>query len=300
MAPISVRNGHGPAPPAAKPATRRGARRPGSPHTRHIVGTLLAGTLLAVPAKAGAATDCPAVSPQPVRVAGIAGPAALQLTDGRTVALAGLIVPPGIAGAPERAEAGLARAALLQPVCVLPLGPPDRWNRLPAEIWWARQTCDRALPADGPAETLVAQGLAVLMPAALPCPQASAARLATAEETARQAGRGLWAPGMGLVQRADDPHLARKAGRFAVVEGQVRSVGMAGKTFFLNFGVRWIIDFTVTIADTDRKRFAAAGLDPATLAGRVVRVRGWLEEKDGALMVLSDPGAMALAGTGGP
>lgn len=300
-------------------------------------GAAAAGGVAALWPRPAAAARAPACPPQPAAPATVVaadGPLSLRLADGRTVRLAGLVVPADIAGAAEAAQAALGAASAGRWACILATGPADRWNRLPARVIWAEAAGPACLPppqgGDGPAEALVAGGLAVLFTAAgeapsgdvrsgdlpsgdlpagdLPAGACAAAAsalpsLAATEERARQAGRGLWAPEKGLVRRADDPHLARQAGRFAVVEGQVRSVGMAGKTFFLNFGSRWIIDFTVRIAESDRAGLAARGLDPETLAGRTVRVRGWLEERDGPQISLAAPAALAPAedppGTGG-
>jgi len=56
----------------------------------------------------------------------------------------------------------------------------------------------------------------------------------------------------------------------------------SGATIYVNFGRRWSEDFTVTILKRSERRFAAAGLDVQRLAGRRVRVRGWIEERGGA------------------
>ncbi len=45
----------------------------------------------------------------------------------------------------------------------------------------------------------------------------------------------------------------------------------------MNFGRRWSEDFTVTILKRNERSFKAAGLDLKGLAGRRVRVRGWIE-----------------------
>jgi hypothetical protein len=60
------------------------------------------------------------------------------------------------------------------------------------------------------------------------------------------------------------------------------SVRESGSTIYVNFGQRWSEDFTVTIQKRNERNFAAAGLDPKSLQGRRVRVRGWVEERGGA------------------
>ena len=82
--------------------------------------------------------------------------------------------------------------------------------------------------------------------------------------------------------RADEPAaLTAERGRFAIVEGKVLSVRESGNTIFVNFGRRWTEDFVVTIAKRNERGFAAAGIAPARLQGRRVRVRGFVEQRGG-------------------
>ena len=88
-----------------------------------------------------------------------------------------------------------------------------------------------------------------------------------------------------MVRRAEEPAaVAREQGRFAIVEGSVVSVRESGATIYVNFGRRWSEDFTVTIAKRNERTFATADLEPKRLAGRHVRVRGWIEERGGPLI----------------
>ena len=48
-------------------------------------------------------------------------------------------------------------------------------------------------------------------------------------------------------------------------------------------------EFTVTIAKRSERVFTAAGLAPKTLAGRTVRIRGWIEERGGPWVEASRP-----------
>jgi endonuclease YncB( thermonuclease family) len=108
--------------------------------------------------------------------------------------------------------------------------------------------------------------------------KACAAELLGAEKAARQAKLGLWADPYYEVLPADRPAdvLARR-GRFALVEGQVVSVHESGPTIYVNFGRLWSESFAVTISKRNERNFTAAGLDLKALAGRRVRVRGWVE-----------------------
>lgn len=109
-----------------------------------------------------------------------------------------------------------------------------------------------------------------------------AAELLGRENAARKAKLGLWADLYYEVLNADNPSdvLARR-GQFALVEGKVLSVRPSGATIYINFGRRWSVDFTVTILKRNERSFKAAGLDLKGLAGRRIRVRGWIEERGG-------------------
>jgi len=113
--------------------------------------------------------------------------------------------------------------------------------------------------------------------------RACAAELLGREKAARAARLGLWADPYYDVLNAETPSdvLARR-GRFALVEGKVVSVRESGSTIYVNFGQRWSEDFTVTIQKRNERNFAAAGLDPKSLQGRRIRVRGWIEGRGGA------------------
>jgi hypothetical protein len=49
----------------------------------------------------------------------------------------------------------------------------------------------------------------------------------------------------------------------------------------VNFGRRRSGDITVTVLKRNERSFAAAGLDLKALAGRRIRVRGWIEQRGG-------------------
>jgi hypothetical protein len=83
---------------------------------------------------------------------------------------------------------------------------------------------------------------------------------------------------------ADNPaDVLAERGRFALVEGKVVSGRESGATIYVNFGRRWTEDFTATILKRNERSFATAGLEPKRLAGRRVRVRGWVEAARRAL-----------------
>ena len=203
------------------------------------------------------------------------------LDDGREVRLAAIEVAP-LAGPQDRTDpAGRAAAAALgslaagdQVVLRRAESGSDRYGRLLAYAYTLRDGDEFLLQQE-----LVAEGLArVSGRIASPC----AAHLLEREKAAREAKLGLWADPYYEVINAEMPKdaLAHR-GRFALVEGKVASVRESGPTIYVNFGRRRIGDITVTILKRNERSFAATGLDLRGLAGRRIRVRGWIEARGG-------------------
>ena len=98
------------------------------------------------------------------------------------------------------------------------------------------------------------------------------------------------------MKQADHPSdVLAERGHFALVEGKVASVRPSGATIYVNFGRRWSEDFTVTILKRNERSFAAAGIDPNKLAGRRVRVRGWIEQRGGPWIEAARPEQIEVA-----
>ncbi len=71
---------------------------------------------------------------------------------------------------------------------------------------------------------------------------------------------------------------------FAIITGQVIDVAqIKGKTY-LNFGANWRTDFTVRLNKEAQKNFRAFSLDPPTLKGKKIRIRGWVFEENGPMI----------------
>jgi len=116
-----------------------------------------------------------------------------------------------------------------------------------------------------------------------------------AENRARAAKRGLWAdPNFAPLSAEDLAGLAAVRGRFALVEGKVLSVRESGATIYVNFGRRWTRDFTVTILRRLQRSFAAAGVEPKSLTGRRIRVRGFVERRGGPIIAAEVPEQIEL------
>lgn len=200
------------------------------------------------------------------------------LDDGREIRLAAIEVPPFESGAAPAAAARAALDALIGGDDVVLRRADiatDRYGRLVA---YAYAVLDgEELFAQG---ELIASGFARVGDhvGSRTCTLA----LLKSEDAARAAKLGLWADSHYDVLDAETPTdvLARR-GRFALVEGKVVSVRESGATIYVNFGRRWSEDFTVTVLKRNERNFTAAGLDLKGLAGRRIRVRGFIEARGG-------------------
>jgi endonuclease YncB( thermonuclease family) len=205
------------------------------------------------------------------------------LADGREVRLAAIEVP--LLPLPEESSATPGGAAAKDALDALVGGDEvvlrraeaaaDRYGRILAYAYAVRD--GEELFAQG---ELLAAGYARV--ADRVGSRACAVELLGREQAARAGKLGLWANPYYDVHNAETPAdvLARR-GRFALVEGKVVSVRESGSTIYVNFGRHWSEDFTVTIQKRNERNFAAAGVDLKGLAGRRVRVRGWIEARGG-------------------
>ncbi len=214
----------------------------------------------------------------------------------REVRLAGILTPDEpdadtVAGAhplARQARAALAEAVDGHCLDLVPERPAgDRYGRLVAAL--RREEDGLSLQ-----DELVRRGLARVLPG-LGNPTVAASLLAS-EEGARRAGRGLWANARYRVRTTEEA--AAAVGSYQLVEGRVVQAMRVGPRLYLNFGEDWQTDFTVVIAAKALPRFAAAGIDPAGLAGRTVRVRGLIEDLGGPLIEIDEPAALQVLEAG--
>ena len=143
-------------------------------------------------------------------------------------------------------------------------------------------------------QELVAQGLARIY--SFPDNRACIAELLESEAAARAARKGLWGVSACRIRDAggDPEAIARLKHSYQLVEGRVAAVGEGGSRIYLNFGADWHTDFTVEIERKDARAFVAAGLDPHALAGKQIRVRGWVEWRNGPMIQASHPEQIEL------
>jgi len=244
--------------------------------------------------------------PQPASACGgaiVAHGTASRVVDGRTfvlddggeIRLAAIEVPPvpqDPDGSPGGSAAKDGLAALITgSEIVLKQAEPqktDRYGRIVAFAFATRDGTERLLEAD-----MLAAGLARVSVRA--GSRACAMELLSRESAARRAKLGLWAGSYYESLNAENPaDLLAVLGQFVLVEGTVVSVRESGATIYVNFGRRWSTDFTVTILKRNERSFTAAGLEPKALAGRRVRVRGWIEEHGGPWIEASRPEQIEL------
>jgi hypothetical protein len=79
-----------------------------------------------------------------------------------------------------------------------------------------------------------------------------------------------------------------------LVEGRVLSVRQAGATTYLNFGRNWTRDFAVTISRRVIPSLEAVGIAPKSLENRRIRIRGFIEARNGPRIELLRPGQLEL------
>ena len=93
--------------------------------------------------------------------------------------------------------------------------------------------------------------------------------------------------------------LGRLTRSYQLVEGVVAEVGESGGRLYLNFDKDWRKDFTILMERKDGEAFKAAGIDPKALAGKKLRVRGWVEWRNGPMIRATHAEQIELLPDGG-
>ena len=213
------------------------------------------------------------------------------LESGAEVRLVGIQAPKlalGRAGFRDWPLAAQARKALE----TLVLGAPvklvyggrrvDRHRRLLAHLEREPAPQHTALWVQG---EMLRRGLARVY--TFPDNRSRAARMLALEREARAARRGIWR--LRYYRILGPEETRRYIGSFRLVEGRVLDAAVVRGKGFLNFGPDWRTDFTVSVARKYRRRFRRAGIDIEALAGRRVRVRGWLAWQNGPMIEATHP-----------
>lgn len=242
-----------------------------------------------------ALTALPALGADLVRgetgvVAAVTDGDTFTLRSGTRVKLASVVTPARAETWGREAHEGLA-GLLRGRVVTLRHGGDrlDRYGRAHAQVF---TVAANGTPDLWVQEEVVRLGLARVF--TWPEEVVDAPALLAMETRARQRARGLWsAPGFGVM--SPEPNgLAQKVDSLQIVEGVVTATAEVRGRAYLNFGADYKTDFTVAIARKHRKRFAA--LDPLSLAGARVRVRGWVEMINGPMIWANHPERIEVLG----
>ncbi len=118
------------------------------------------------------------------------------------------------------------------------------------------------------------------------------AEMLAIERQARAARRGIWADPYYGVRGHREMH--RYTDSFQLVEGRIHAVSSIRGWTYVNFEEDWRHDFTISVRRGNLKEFLRAGLDPATLEGRRVRVRGWIRWFNGPAIESTHPEQIEL------
>ncbi len=206
------------------------------------------------------------------RVVGVIDGETLILNNAREVRLVGIQAPP-------RAKAFLA-SLILKRIVELHMETKlhDRYGRLLAQVVRA----DDGLWLQG---ALLKAGLARVY--TMSDNRLLAAEMLARERQARAAGRGIWKLARYAIRTPQN--VRRSINTLQIVEGRVKDVAQVGKWIYLNFGADWRHDFTVKISVRNKKKFLAGGLNPLTLKGQRIRVRGWVLQENGPMIVIDHP-----------
>jgi len=220
------------------------------------------------------------------RVASVVDGDTLTLDDGRTVRLAGIEAAKPPPGREEERRWPLAEGAT-QALAELALGRgvelrsavTDRYGRVLALV----------LRDDGTwlQDALLKRGFARVH--TRPDARERAAEMLAAEAEARAAQRGIWRTRVYAVRPADPAELRRDRDSFQIVEGRVQHAARVRDQIYLNYGEDWRTDVTVRVGRDAARAFARALIDPLSFAGCVLRVRGWITERNGPMIEATHP-----------
>jgi hypothetical protein len=214
------------------------------------------------------------------RIVSVIDARTFRMEDGREVRLSGIEM---------MSDGAAALAALIGRSVALheETDAPDRYGRQPAFVFV--DDAERSLQS-----MLLEQGEALGSGAV--ADKACAADLAAAEALARQANRGAWAHRAAIKNAEIRDDILARVGQFTLVEGKVLSVRQAGAVTYLNFGRRWTRDFAATISRGAMPAMEAAGISVKALENKRIRVRGFVESRQGPRIEILRVGQIELAG----
>jgi len=220
-------------------------------------------------AGAARAASCGAVSGV-AAIASVDAGGEFAFADGRRARLGGLALAPAATPALKNFAGRELGVELLAP-------RPDRWGRLVVDLLDER--------GNSVAVDFVLRGLARVRPE-FETRSCDAERL-EAEAAARAAEEGVWADRGAVLNAGDRTALDAADGRFILVAGVVRGVGVGRSKVYLDFAGRG--GFSVVVARKAEPLFARRGIDLKALIGRKILVRGVLDDRFGPRIEVADP-----------
>ena len=221
---------------------------------------------------------------RPVEVSHTLDGDTMRLVDGRLLRLAGVLAPepPDDKAIEDWPPMLGARAALAELVEGKKLQIAhdrifkDRYGRVLAHLIGENEAWIQA--------EMVRRGWVMVAPRQKS--KAGASELLRLEQDARAAGLGLWNNKQYRVRNADK---VRDKEGYILVEGHVVDAARVRSRIYLNFGEDYREDFTATIEPVARRLFEQAGMDPLSLAGQKLRVRGWVYSSNGPMIDIEVP-----------
>ena len=241
--------------------------------------------------------SCAGLETGPMRtVARVIDGETVALDDGTELRLIGALAPRAIDAGAEPGTWPLELAAQ-EELRALVLGKSielafdrertDRYGRLQAHAFWMEGGDRRWVQGH-----LLQQGLARAYAQA--GNRACAGEALEAERMAREARRGLWGDAAYRARPADSPReLLRYRSTFQVVEGRIARVAQGRGSIYLNFGDNRRA-FAASLRRGDRGLLGPFADDPKALEGRLARVRGWIEQRQGPTIDLSTAGLIEV------
>ena len=202
--------------------------------------------------------------------------ATITLTDDRVVHLVGIDVPTRAVAARKAKDALNALVADQTLTLTFAGTPQDRYGRIAAQVFvgttWVQGE-------------LIRQG--VVRVRSVPDNRAGIEDMLKLERVARRYHRGLWAdPAYAIVDAAA---AERAAGTFALVTGTVTTVETRSSGTYIDFGATPRAGFALSMTPAVVKLCKAAGLDPASLAGKPLLVRGFIDGHLHPTMTITHP-----------
>ena len=117
--------------------------------------------------------------------------------------------------------------------------------------------------------------------------RARVAEMLALEREARVARRGIWALDYYSIRNPETS--GSHINTFQIVEGKVLDAADVRGRVYLNFGLNWRTDFTLSLAPRVVRLFRREGIDPVAMQGKRIRVRGWLKSFNGPMIKVTHP-----------